>query len=249
MVDTELLHCRLPTPQDAEVAEYQAVSILAVVGLFCGLLAVTARLSPAMWFVALAGVVVNSLALRQIARAAPLLLGRKAALVGLNLSIFFGAVATADWYTYNELVRREAQQFASLWFDSLRNREPQKAHQLAINPAARHPLDDKLWSVYYEGSEPRQDLQAYIERPEIKTLMALGDQAQVRYYVCPSQGQEKGNDIVSLVYAVTFPEAGAKKTFFLKLVLERHHLTEPSRAEWRIVSADGGVGPDGRERR
>lgn len=249
MADTELLHSRLPAPQDAAVVEYQAVSILAVVGLLGGLLAATALLSPAMWFVALAGVVLNALALARIAREAPLLLGRKPALAGLILSVFFGAVATADWYTYNELVRREAQQFATLWFDSLRDREPQKAHQLALNPAARHPLDDKLWSVYYEGSEPREDLQAYIERPEVKALMTLGNQAQVRYYACPNQGQEKGNDIVVLVYAITFPEAGAKKTFFLKLVLERHHLAEPSRAEWRITNTEGGVGPDGRERR
>lgn len=248
MPDNEILHARIPAPQDADVAEYRAVSVLAVLGLLAGLLATTALLSPAMWIVPLAGIVLNGLALMRIAQEAPTLIGRKAALGGLILSVFFGSVAIADWYTYSEMVRREAQQFATLWFDSLRQQEPQKAHQLTRNPGVRRPLDDKLWSIYYEGSDAREELQAYIARPEIKALMTLRDKAQVRYYTSPVQSQEGGDDIVALVYAVTFPEAQQKKTFFLNLLLERHRLAQPSRAEWRIINSEGGVGPDGRRK-
>lgn len=250
MSETELLHSRLPTPEEAEVTEYHAVSALAVVGLLCGLAAATAILSPALWIVALIGILLNVLALARIARDAPALIGRKAALVGLLLSVFFGAVAMTDWYTYSELLNREARQFATLWFDSLRDREPQKAHQLTRSPATRHPFDEKLWELYFNGSEPREDLKAYLERPEVRTLLALGDKAQVRYYASPSQSQEGGSDNISLVYAVTYPEAKQKKTFFLNLVLERDRFTDsPRRAEWRIVSTEGGVGPDGKARR
>lgn len=246
MPDSELLHTRLPVPQDAEVADYKAVSVLAVLGLLAGLLTVTALLSPAMWIVVLVGLVLNSLALMRIAQEAPALIGRKAALAGLALSLFFGAVAVADWYTYSAMARREARQFATLWFENLRDREPQRAHQLTLSPNMRRPFDDKLWSVYYEGSDTREELESYLDRAEVKALMALGGKAQVRYYASPMQSQGAGNDIVSLVYAVTFPEAQEKKTFFLKLVLERHRLAKPARAEWRILNSEGGVGPDGR---
>lgn len=167
MSDTELFHSRLPTPDEAEAVEYRAISALAVVGLLCGLAAATAILSPALWIVPLTGVLLNVLALGRIARETPALIGRKAALAGLLLSVFFGAVAMADWYTYSEMIRREARQFATLWFDSLRDHEPQKAHQLTRSPKTRRPFDDKLWEIYFDGSEPREDLKAYLERPEV----------------------------------------------------------------------------------
>jgi hypothetical protein len=254
MSDTELFHSRLPTPDEAEAVEYRAISALAVVGLLCGLAAATAILSPALWIVPLTGVLLNVLALGKIARETPALIGRKAALAGLLLSVFFGAVAMADWYTYSEMIRREARRFATLWFDSLRDHEPQKAHQLTRSPKTRRPFDDKLWEIYFDGSEPREDLKAYLERPEVRTLLALGDKAQVRYYASPSQSQEGGSDSISLVYAITYPEARQTKTFFLNLVLEREHVLEhdhlnsPPHAEWRVVSSEGGVGPDGKAR-
>jgi len=249
MSDTERLPSRFSASEENEAADYHAVSALAVVGLLCGLAAATAILSPALWIVALLGVLLNVLALARIAREAPALIGRKAALVGLILSVFFGAVAMTDWYTYSELINREARQFAALWFDSLRDHEPQKAHQLTRPASTRRPFDEKLWDLYFDGSEPREDLKAYLERPEVRTLLDLGNKAQVRYYASPSQSQEGGSDSISLVYAVTYPEAKQKKTFFLNLVLQRDHLDSPPHAEWRIVSTEGGVGPDGKAKR
>jgi len=177
MSDTERLPSRFSASEENEAADYHAVSALAVVGLLCGLAAATAILSPALWIVALLGVLLNVLALARIAREAPALIGRKAALVGLILSVFFGAVAMTDWYTYSELINREARQFAALWFDSLRDHEPQKAHQLTRPASTRRPFDEKLWDLYFDGSEPREDLKAYLERPEVRTLLDLGNKA------------------------------------------------------------------------
>jgi hypothetical protein len=246
MSDTEVIHSRIPNPEDTQVVQYHAVSAAAVIGLLLGLAAATALLSPVLWLVALVAVAVNVFALARIAREAPALVGYKAALAGLLLSLFFGSVAIADWYTYSDLLRREAKQFAALWFDSLRQREPQKAHQLTQNPGTRRPFDNKLWEPYFEGSDLRDDLKGYLGRPEVRALMNLGDKAQVRYYGSPTQSQDEGRDTVSLVYAVTYPEGQQKATFFINLVLERHRLASPARAEWRVVSSEGGVGPDGK---
>jgi hypothetical protein len=248
MHDAETHSIHLSDPQDQEVLDYQAVSVLAVLGLIVGLLAVSALLTPVLWSVALAGIVLNGLALWRIAKEAPALIGRKPALVGLLLSVFFAGAAVGDWFTYRWLLRREATQFAALWFDFLRSDQPHKAHQLSRHPNTRRPLDEKLWKEYFEGSDQREELENYVARPEVRTLLALGPKAQVRYYDSPAQWQEGNRDAIDLVYAVTIPDAGQKKkSFFLNLILERHALGKPPRAEWQISNSEGGVRPDGKK--
>jgi len=241
-------HPRLADPRDDDVVQYQAVSALAVVGLIAGLLASTALLTPALWFVSLAGIAVNGLALWRIARQTPALVGRKAALAGMGLSIFFGAAGLGDWLAYRLLITREAREVAAAWFDQLQHDQPHKAHQLTRHPNIRLPLGDKLWKDYFEGSDLRMDLQTYVAKAEVRSLLALGDKAQVRFYRSAGPWQESGRDIVGLVYAVTIPKSqaeGGKQTFFVNLILERHHLAAQARADWQITSTEGGVLPDG----
>lgn len=250
MPDSELLHTRLADPQDDEIIQYHSVSGLAVVGLIVGVFAAAAMLTPAMWIVAWVGIVLNLLALWRVAREAPALIGRKAAWIGLTLSVFFAAAALSDFFVYRWLVVREAKQVAALWFEFLSVHEPQKAHQLTRHPTSRHPLDDKLWDSYFEGSEQRQELQNYVTRPEVRTLLALGKAARVRYYATGGQWEEGNRDSVGLVYAVTFDDPGparGRKTFFVSMILQRHRLASQARAEWQITSTEGGVGPDGKK--
>ena len=257
---------QLTDDQDAELAQYRALSTLAVVGLIWGLLAPLAMIHPLLWGAPLLGILFSGLALRRIARYAPALVGRKAALLGLTLSLLFGTAAPANRLVYRWLVRREGRQFAFQWFGFLARGQPQKAYQLTLAPKYRQPLDDKLWDFYREGPRWQEELEHYVARPLVRTLLALGEQARasgepirsgptqvamgekavVRYYQTTSQWQTGEGDRVVQVYAVTYQDdqGDERKTFFVALNLQRVKL-ETGRANWHLDGVRDGFRPPG----
>ncbi len=120
--------------------------------------------------------------------------GRKLAWAGLVLSLLFLAAAPADWFTYRWMVRNEARQFSALWFRYLAREEPQKAQQLNLSPQIRQPLDDRLWEFYRNSARQRNNLQAFVKLPLMRTLLALGPNAQVRFYQTAGVGHDDDNN-------------------------------------------------------
>lgn len=234
-------HPRLTELREAEIAEYHPLSKLAVAGLIFGLAAPAAIVDPTLWALPPLGAALNGLALWHVARNAPVLLGRRAALAGLMLSILFGTAAPTHWFGYRWMLRREARQFAEAWFELVRRGEPHKAYQLTIMPTYRQPLDENLWSLYRESPHWRGELESYVSTDLIRGLLTLGQQARVRYYDTEAFRREQGQPIVYLWYAVTYDDAGEKKTFFVNLKLQRVKLPN-GRANWRLArTASGGV--------
>ncbi len=241
-VHREVYQSRLNLPEDPDAAQYRAVSGLAIVGLLAGLLSLLALVAPVLWAVAFVALIVNLKAIQRIAANAPALLGRKAALAGLAFSVIALCAAPADWIVYRRLVRQEARQFADLWFDYLRADQPHRAHQLTVGPTSRDPFDDKLWESYRD-EQARSMLQQFIVKPEVRTLLALGDKATVRYYATESQWAEGDRDRVYQTFAVTYPDSDGLKTFFIGLLLEREIDAPTGHAYWQISRSLGGVTP------
>lgn len=238
---------RLTDGRDAEIAEYHALSGLAVAGLIVGLWAPVAMIAPLLWTVPLAGIALCGWALRRIGQSSPALVGRKAALLGLTLSLLFGVAAPTDWLGYRWVLRREARRFAQQWFDFALHQQWPKAFQLTQHPKSRQPLDDQTLRFYYRrGSKPREELENYAAQPLNRALGALGERAQVRYYQTDGQGLGGEKDIVIQTYAVTYhdQQADEKKTFFVGLQMERLRL-DTGQAEWQLSSTADGSKPEG----
>ncbi|MHC4398120.1 MAG: DUF4190 domain-containing protein [Planctomycetota bacterium] len=235
---------RLSDPQDEEVISYRSVCGMAVAGAAVGLLAPMAMVHPFFWIVPPAGIVLCVLALRRISREAPALIGRKAAVVGLIASVLGAAAVPSQWLAYRWFADREARHFAAFWFEFLGKGETDKAHQLGEPPQSRSPLDKNLAKYYIPGSESGGQLEHFESLPEVKTLVALGDRAQVRYYDTQNQWSSHGKDLVEQVYAVTYEEGGRRQSFFLLLVLERSRLAPDGPAYWRVSHHEGGIRPE-----
>jgi len=231
-------------PQDAQLAEYHPLAGQAVLALIFGLLSPVALIDPMLWAVPLLGLLFSVWALRRINRYAPAMVGRKAALSALALSLLFAAAAPADWLVYRKMVRDEARQVADLWFRYLRDDQPQKAHQLTMAPQFRQPLDNKPWDFYRSNPRWRQGLEEYVKLPLIRTLLALGPRALARFYQTAGQARDNDNDAVDLLYAVTYEESGERKSFFVSVKLLRTKLASGG-ADWRIEQTEGGVKPEG----
>jgi hypothetical protein len=235
---------RLTDSQDAEIAQYRVLPAPAAAGLILGLLSPVAMIDPLLWIVPPLGIVFSGLALRQISRGGQALTGYKVALWGLALSLFFGTAAPVNWFGYRWMVRREARQFAGAWFEFLAHDQPQKAHQLIRFPQYRQPLDEELWEFYRGDPRWEGQLWAYVDRPLVRTLLALGRQAQVRYYQTAGEDYTGDDQLVDQVFAVTYQQAGRKRTFFVSLEMERTEL-ESGRANWRLVRTHHDLVPSG----
>ncbi len=234
---------RLTDLQDAEIARYRAVSVPAVVGLILGLLAPLAMLDPLLWIEPPLGVLVGALALWQVSQHTPVLLGRKAAVVGLTLSLFFATAAPTNWMVFRYLVRREARQFAGYWFEYLAHDQPHKAYQLTVHPTYRRPLDEDPRELLSDDPRWQTNLEDYVSEPLVRALLALGEKAQVRYYDSKGQKHNSERDLLSQAFAVTYHEAGERKTFFVGVELERVKLPG-GRACWYVSAANDGFVPD-----
>ena len=229
--------------QDADIAEYRAVSTAAIVGLIVGLLGPLALSHPLLWTLPAVGAAICLTALVRIAQQTPTLLGRKAALIGLALSILFAAAGPTHWLVYRRLVRQEASQFGLKWFSLLAERQPHKAHQLTSRAEYRQPFDDTLWEYYGQDSTMRLELTEYVNQPLVRTLLALGPKAEVRYYGIDSQRRANNADEVEAIYAVTYEDDG-KKTFFVLLKMHRF-VNRRGQAAWRVAVGKGGYRPAG----
>ena len=242
-------HVQLGDVTDSSLTEYQAVSGLAVAGLLVGVSGLAAFLGPGLYVIPVVGIVLNVAALIRIGRKSSAVMGRKAAVVGLIVSLACLSIAPSHFLTGRWLLRKEARQFAPVWFDFLARGEPHKAHQLASQSTDRPPLDERLWDVYVQKPDTIQDLEGFLDKAEVRVLLALGQNAQVRYYSTQSQWRKHGNDCARLVYAVTYDADGTKTSFFVSLDMERLLAPGTNRPHWHVFEVAGGIRPKPWEKR
>ncbi len=243
MPDIHLDRPRFRDGDEPEAFQYRAVSFLAIAALSLAVLAGLAFLSPMLWVIPWAGVGISALALRRIRGRAAELIGRKAALIGLVVSIVLGLAAPTQWFIRRYQVRAESKQFAMLWFDMLAKDAPQKALQLTVDGFTREPLDDSLWSFYDRQPPARTRLEEFVVDRTIRTLLALGDKSIVRYFDTEKQWEEGNRDYLRQVYAVTYQREAEPTTFFVAIELERESYPGVHRSFWKVGRYLGGMTP------
>jgi hypothetical protein len=252
----DIRHPRVTEQTDEQVAEYRPVSGWAVAGLIVGLLSPLALADPLLWAVPIVAGMVCVRAFGQIRQKAPAMIGRKAALAGLWLAVFSLTAAYSDWVYLRWRIRDEARQAAGFWFELLAKDRPELAFQLTLPPQQRRPLDERIWDFYVDSDSDKvkwfTNLKNYVapakaeESPNlVRTLLALGDSAEVRYTRTLDQFFVESQYLVDQLYAVTFIESGEKKTFFVAVRMARHSASG-DHATWRIVYAQGGVDLNGK---
>jgi len=234
---------------DGEIVRYRALSSLAMLALLAGLLSPLAMFAPSLWLAPLAAVILAGLALWRIARRAPDLIGRAAALTGLMLGVAFLVAAPVDEMVYRYCLRQQAREFAAMWIDAVRHGEVYKAHHLMVDPKHRQSLESKLADFYVANETWRRSLNYFRNEPVMRTLFRLGQDAQIRFYETRAEGHSDVFDYVQQIYAVTYyPDEEKKKpkSFFIGLELRRSTDAGSRRAGWTLMQPiDGGIRPAG----
>jgi hypothetical protein len=221
---------------DADVLEYRAVSGLAVASLLAGLISLVAILAPIFWIVPLLSIFTSFIALFRINAAGPTVLGRRAALLGLALSIVSLTAIVTEMVSARWWLAYDAQRVSQEWLDALGRGKRHEAHELCLIPELR---------LQPNSAQAKADFKRFMSDPLVRTLLALGKRFDARYYETEqlTRDDEQDMDVVTLVYAVTFAEAGKKKSFFVRFRLERTVERFTRRCQWRIAAVDGGIHP------
>jgi hypothetical protein len=245
MLDEQAEVIRFNGEEQEELIQYRSLSSLALLGLLLGLVSVFAYWQPALVVIPAIGAVVSGLALRRVSRDPQALSGRWLALAGLALAIGFGSAGIARFASFHWQFERQARTVVELWFEYLANAEPHKAHQLTKSPAERLPLDNKLWRAYRSNNELQAGIRDYVRQQPIRTLLALGHTAQVRFYQTEAPTRNMGDGGTAEVYAVTYPDAGQTKTFFVHVTVARIKRDQADVPGWVVGHARGGYRPIG----
>lgn len=226
--------------------EYRAVEPWAVIGLILGMLSPLATLGSLWWLLPPAAALVNLIALARLS-SDPGRIGRIAALSGLCLSIVFGVAPAAQWVTSQLVLRNQPRPVADQFFEFLRQGQPEKAMLLRVLPDYRQSLDDDdtIWLSLRHDNEARGELERFVKNPLVRTLLELGERANVRYYRTAAIVPEGGRALVDLWYTVTYDDDdGQKKTFLVGILLERTpNNTKTDISPWRVKDYIGGFDP------
>ena len=234
------------SPDFQAFTQYRSVCGLAIVGLLFGLLSPLALIDPAAWLVPLVAVIICWTAILRIRRHAAVMIGRKVAICGLVIAVLSGTTAVSQWFGRRSFVERQARGIAAAWFTLLANGQPLKAHQLNLIPTERKPLDGDLLDVYKREPKSREYLDKFLKKPLVRTTLALGKKADIRFYKCEGTWGRFGKENVREIYSISFDdENGKRKTFFASVLLRRSPPKQPDEINWVVADFKGGVQPPG----
>ena len=217
-----------------ELNEYRPISALAILGLLLALAGFAAFAHPVMWVLPVAAVAVCLLSLTRIAQHDPPLLGRSIALSGMMLALAIGAAAPARYAVGEWRTRYEAQRLGLRWFQLVEQHRYEAAFELMLEPPARQPAGEDLVKHYREERAAGKVLQEFIEDPVVRAVAALGDQAELQLVQTGEHLQNPYKERISNFWAVSFDEGGQRKSFIVRLSLERDAKEARRIGEWRI---------------
>lgn len=239
---------RLGEISESGVDEYKPLSGLAVTGLIVGLLSLLAFVGPLLYIFAIAGVVLNTAALVRIGTGSPAITGRKLALAGLVLSTLCISIAPSHRLASRHLLRKEARQFASVWFRFLAENEPRKAHQLTRAPGQRLSLDEQLADEYAKDGKMAEELGSFTKSAAVRSLLDAGSGARIQSYEIQFEGRQSGDERIDLLCSFSFEEEGREETGFVGLEMRRVADAGNGRADWYISNFQDDVPPEGMSR-
>jgi len=227
----------------AEEAEYRSITPWAIIALALGVASALSFAAPLLLALPILGIAAAAIALRQIAAEGSELTGRRAALWGLGLSIAFGVGAVSEKLTTNWRLESDATEFAMLWFDQLRQRRPQLAHQLTLEPPQRR-LSGDLLEYYHSQPEARAELETFTGDTAIRTILEQGERAVMHQYTSEVAGKDsRGRLLVGQVYDITFDNEVTEKPLRMTMLLRRSKDYDTKAPRWQIYRFKGSVKP------
>ncbi len=231
-------HIVLSSVEADNVVHYRTVSRTAIASLLLGLLSAAAFVNKLMWCVPIVGVALAIVALRIISKGESLVLGRKAAQVGLALSLLFLTSATTGHLFRQRSLRQQARPHTSKWIEMVREGRLREAHQMYLPQLDRQKLGTNLQNYYEATREAREDKESFFGQSPLSEIVELGRQGQLRFEADEdvSTIRESGESIDLIVqrYAIDYEADGRSQTLSFLIHVTRAYDSHHGEARWRV---------------
>ena len=227
-----------------ETISYRPVSRLAVAAAVVGLLSSLALTTPLLWILPLVGVALAVVGLTDVARSGAEKAGRAAALVGLALSVGFGAQAVTTSVASRWIMENRSRAVVHAWLDALgENRLADARSMIAPHLLARTESDDHGHADPGHGEpghshHPGEEAGSIDSLPAVQAILRCGT-AAVRDVRSTGRDEESGERWCVRVRLGPCGDGGAVD---LRLELAPVVANEPKRRaeRWTIVKIDLG---------
>jgi hypothetical protein len=192
----------LPEHPDPDLIDYRPVSGWGLAALLIGVASVAALVHPLLWCVPLSGVVVSLIALRRIERSQVKVLGRKAALIGLALSVIYGVAAPVRLKSREHWLSMRAERLADEFLEDLRTQQVDRAFALMLRSVEKMPTHRPKAAGDTAEPEPQNPLQLFLSEQPVATLSSLGAQAHRKRLQTVILPTEDNRQPVGVLYEV-----------------------------------------------
>jgi hypothetical protein len=229
-----------------ELSGYRTISALAVAGLLLGLASPLCLFGKVLMFVPIAGAAVSLLALRRIAVSDGGLVGRRAALIGLILSVSCAAVAVSYGAVTRRLRTRQASAVGYQWIALILKGDTKSAFHLSSGHAAPDPNREEGFGA---GGNPYN---RFVEAPLVDALLKAGADAAIHgEEVIQYAAQGQGEFLIRQIFVVT-PRAGGpsdgaaaqRPPLRFVLQLQRTRPLDGPHVVWLVNPVDRVLSPD-----
>jgi hypothetical protein len=156
------------------------ISALSVVSLLLGLAAPLSLAAPLLWAIPLFGAAVAIVTMRRIATSDGTLIGRRAAVIGLALSVASLCAAASHSITSEQILSHQARSTALEWFSLVTSGDIPAAFQYTAD-STRGPGPPPPPGTPPSTEPPRDPVAVFRDHPLIQYLASLGKDSQTRF--------------------------------------------------------------------
>jgi len=224
----------LSSGDDPNLVEYQAISPLAIASLLLGTASPLALIASPLWVIPIAGVATAAVALARIS-ATPALVGRRAALIGLMLSLLFGCAAPAKSLSRRWILHREAHQVAVHWFGLVTGGKRVEAHHWTLTPRTRRGSASAMQNAFENSEELQEQMTSFFAKHPVSSLVDAGDQVELYWLARVETSGDDKSDYVVQDYVFTLP---SNRDVPVRVVLQRVRNEQSRRVDWRVVNVE-----------
>jgi len=214
---------------ECETIGYRPVSKIAMASAVVGLLSSLALMTPLLWILPLLGLALAIVGLADVARLGAEKAGRAAALLGLALSIGFGAQAVTAAVVSRTITQSRVRTVVSMWLDDLRENRLADAQSM-LSPRLL-PAAHSDHTGHKDGDEPTIGLV-----PAVMAIRGCGDTV-VRTVESTGRDEETGEQWGVRVRLSPCADGG---TVEVRLQLQPEIVNEPTQRveRWTISQID-----------
>ncbi len=224
---------------DADREFRQPPQVLAIVVLILGLLCFLALFKTMFWVFPIVTAVLGTVSLVSLAHT-PEKIGRKAALIGLALAVFFGSWAAGRYFSRQQWLYVNARRNAEAWLKLVQENKLREAHQLHLHTAERIAGGVTLDEYYANQEFAQSQFNGFFDGIPLNEFIKVASRATVEFVRFEAFDPMGSNDDVMLRYVARYEEDGQPKEIEMRIVMRRSIHPMTGQCVWAVYQVLAG---------